>query len=108
MSDPRLQATDLVSPGPWELDWHSVPSAGPHVDFPDLHYVNIRSAGYFEAAPHGLSLTGYVRPADARLMVAAPDMLNALKFVRRLWAEDDSCAEIAAIDRAIAKAEGRS
>lgn len=46
--------------------------------------------------------------ADARLIAAAPDMLQVLKFVRELWAQDDICAEVAAIDEAIATAEGRS
>lgn len=45
---------------------------------------------------------------DANLIAAAPDMLDALKLVRRLWAKDDDFQESRVIDAAIAKAEGRS
>ena len=75
-------------------------------DYPELQYVNIRSAKYFEVAPNGLSLTGYMRLADANLIAAAPDLLAALK----------SCVDALIVsargerDRAlaaIAKAEGK-
>lgn len=51
------------------------------------------------------------RAVDAeitRLRTAATSMLDALKFVRRLWAKDDVCGEIAVIEEAIDKWEGRS
>lgn len=49
-----------------------------------------------------------IRWPDAVLISAAPEMYEALKLVRRLWAKDDTCDEIRAIDAAIAKAEGRA
>ena len=49
---------------------------------------NFRGAGY----------------ANARLIAAAPEMLEALKLARQIWSASDSCAEIDAIDAAIAKA----
>jgi len=48
-----------------------------------------------------------IRWPDAVLISAAPEMYEALRLVRRIWAKDDSCEEIRAIDAAIAKAEGR-
>lgn len=49
-----------------------------------------------------------IRWPDAVLISAAPDMYEALKFVRRIWAVDDTCQEARAVDAAIAKAEGRA
>lgn len=49
-----------------------------------------------------------IRWPDAVLISAAPDMYEALKLVRRIWAADDTCQEAKAVDAAIAKAEGRA
>lgn len=54
-------------------------------------------------------MKGYL-PADkelAHILAAAPQMLDALRLVRRIWADDDTCEEVRAIDEAIAKAEGK-
>jgi hypothetical protein len=95
------------TPGPWKLDWQPVPGRGVHADFPYLHYVGIQSANYYDVAPNGLSVTGYMRKADALLIAAAPDMLEALK---KIVSEGDYTApermkRIA--QAAIDKAEGR-
>lgn len=42
---------------------------------------------------------------DAQLMIAAPDLLEALKYAKRFLKSDD--VDMAFIDSAIAKAEGR-
>lgn len=112
------------SPAPWSLDWQPVPGHGVHENFPDLHYVGIQSANYYDVAPYGLSIAGYMRKEDAYLIAAAPDLLKALKEVlasqtalmppfeagkeaqdewinRREKARNDAVA-------AIAKAQGRS
>jgi len=109
------------TPGPWKLDW-TIAGGGCLEDYPELQYVNIRSANYFEVAPDGLSLTGFVRLADANLIAAAPDLLAALKEMGdwiaaglqasgEAW-PDERCLkhteEIAARARtAVDKAEGR-
>lgn len=102
----------LRSPGPWELDW-TIAGGGQNEDYPELHYVNIHSAKYDQVAPYGLSITGYVRPADAHLISAAPDLLDQLRKVRD-WMDDPvqnmQCpfgVELAsAIRLAVAKATG--
>lgn len=43
--------------------------------------------------------------ADARLIAAAPDLLEALKWVRTCYRPDDTSDMVVAIDAAIAKAE---
>ena len=92
------------SPAPWNLDWNG---GRTHPDFPELHYVNVHSHEWINHRPAGLSITGYMRKADAHLIAQAPDLLKALK----------SCVDVLIVsatgerDRAlaaIAKAEGRS
>lgn len=73
-----LAEGSLHSPGPWKLNW-TYAGGGCLEDHPELQYVNIHSAKYIEVAPNGLSLTGYVRPADAHLIAAAPDLLALVK-----------------------------
>lgn len=72
--------TDPVShtSGPWKIDW-TIAGGGRNEDFPELHYANIYSHGYMNSAPAGLSITGYIRKADALLIAAAPELLEALK-----------------------------
>jgi hypothetical protein len=119
----------LHTPGPWLLNWN-IAGGGQHEDYPELYYVNIHSANYLDVAPHGLSLTGYVRPADARLIAAAPELLEALKRLARAYvstmesgrdrivALGGDCDPVDVMERgdpylriakeAIAKAEGQS
>ena len=97
----------LHSPGPWTLDWN-VAGGGCLEDYPELQYVNIRSANYFKVAPDGLSITGYVRLADANLIAAAPDLLSAAKEALASVALG-GCSPSARsmLADAIAKAEGQ-
>lgn len=111
------------SPGPWTLDWN-IAGGGTHPEFPELHYVCVRSREA-DSVTRELSITGYVRPADARLIRAAPDLLALAKQyaaecarclgIGRYEADGDpsrvateSCSECADIRAVIAKAEGRS
>src|SRR5690242_14169548 len=90
--------TTPSTPGPWEYcyDGSSTWSVGQAADPQEMPpYVCIMDRNDRRAQ------------ANARLIAAAPDMYEALKFVRRLWAKDDSCEEILAIDAALAKVEGR-
>jgi len=70
---------DDITPGPWVIDWQPIPGLITHPDFSDLHYVNIHSANYDDVAPHGLSITGYMRRPDVHVLAAAREMLEALK-----------------------------
>ena len=102
---PEAPTTDPVShtPGPWlivrdprpDMEWNNsiAVAAAPHLEICSMFH---HSEGWNDTDE-----------ANARLIAAAPDLLAALKFVRRLWAKDDKCAEIDVIDSAIAKAEGR-
>lgn len=112
------------TPGPWFYGISYEPERGP-VPF------DYESPGYYEnsgiLAADGTTVVGcgeytiFNSPEDARLMVAAPDMLAALKIVNTLIAEasmtgfnchDGDWAERLfhsqqATSKAIAKAEGR-
>jgi hypothetical protein len=93
------------SPGPWAINW-SIAGGGVHEDFPELHYVNIHSDKYMETAPEGLSIIGYIRPADALLIIAAPDLLAACKAALGAFERADAISWDD-LQRAIAKAEGQ-
>lgn len=59
------------------------------------------------AYPIIASLECEPRQANARLIAAAPELLEALKVAREaIWNGGDTVKAIAAIDRAIARAEG--
>jgi hypothetical protein len=99
------------TPGPWKLDWQPVPGRRVHADFPYLHYVGIQSANYYDVAPNGLSVTGYMRKADALLIASAPEMFDLLKK----YAYDGHLQSLEDRERfrkdalaLIARAEGRS
>jgi hypothetical protein len=64
-----------------------------------------------QVAPNGLSLTGYVRPADAHLISAAPDLFDVVRDLVTYGGGmeyDDYRALVQRGEAAIAKAEGRS
>lgn len=87
--------TDLVvhTPGPWLIDERiAAPQRSSAIVAGELVIADTTRIWNYKA--------------NARLIAAAPDMLEALKFVRRIWAADDTCEEIRLIDAAIAKAEG--
>lgn len=97
MSVPETPIGTGHTPGPWRYydpigDGHD-PVFGP--------YFQIETGG-------GRSLTGFISEADARLIVAAPEMLAALHELR-IWAGrrgDQDDALIEAADAAIARATG--
>jgi hypothetical protein len=65
------------TPGPWELDG---PSAA-HVTDEDYHNIRAGCGFWAEAKDQrepGFSLSGHMSTADARLIAAAPDLLEAL------------------------------
>lgn len=109
------------TPGPWILD---SPAYGEMVDR-DYHFIDA-GCGYCGDGEDGFGLRGYMSLADARLIAAAPDLLEALKLVwamfddgrivrninndgREDWALRmlDFTREVQSIGAAIAKAEGK-
>lgn len=96
------------APGPWMVD----PNWGPTEKFPDWAAVRLGSESY-------LSVSGHVGAANARLIAAAPDMLEALQDIvsgARMMLDSpvmkglhSYAAEVKRVaEAAIAKAECRS
>jgi hypothetical protein len=98
-------ATDLPahSPGPWELNQDWLPP-----EHPDWRAI------YLDRA-HCIQVSGHIGEANARLIIAAPDLLTlAKKYASECGAcldgkdsKDEDCVECAEIRAVIAKAEGR-
>lgn len=128
MSEPRSNTTDHHTPGPWK-------EHAPNVDGTvDETYRRITAGvGFCHGRDEpGFQLTGYIRPADARLIAAAPELLALAKQYAHECANcsgcgftvgddgisgrgpDDieptrySCEDCADIRAVIAKAEGQS
>lgn len=90
----RFEGDELMAhtPGPWTIGANSS-SYGISI-WSDEHLADVKSNNRDE------------RMANARLIAAAPELLAALKYVRRFLNVDDH--ETAYVDDAIAKAEGES
>lgn len=93
------------TPGPW--------TAMPHATFgPEAKRFQVR--GPDEAGPTAYFVCENARFANARLIAAAPELLEALKILRTQFGDykdGDGAAKFHACniaDAAIAKAEGRS
>lgn len=97
----------LHTPGPWR-------ERAPNIDGEvDEHYREITAGvGHFpdERGESGFKLTSFISPADARLIAAAPDLLEALKdAANELWSVPAASTMVLnKVRAAIAKAEGRS
>lgn len=102
------------TPGPWELD----PPETAHVTDEDYHAIRA-GCGFWAIAKDqrepGFSIAGHMSAADARLMNAAPELLEALREVLKheKWhaamadeVTDEAKAAIKGADAAIAKATG--
>jgi hypothetical protein len=109
------------TPGPWDLT--PGPHGDPDVDDCDFIIYESRAAGDAVAAVVGPVRTGTTE-ANARLIAAAPELLDALKAAVRtirtwhglgttggaeqlLWELYQASPEMKRINAAIAKAEGR-
>lgn len=96
-------AVPAHTPGPWEWDAGLVPPDGPH-RYADI-YVNGGEtiiAEFNDNIPEGR--------ANARLIAAAPDMLEALKLIKRKLESDDprlTLGDLAEVSLAIKKAEAK-
>ena len=88
------------TPGPWKCNP------------PDDQVVDLFTPEYFFIEGPGADVHGHMTLADARLIAAAPDLLEALETVRRNMRKgvvgEQARRGWAKADVAIAKAKGRS
>jgi hypothetical protein len=99
----KFFTTALATPGPW----FAAPAAHPIEGTPPFWYVNTGPDSYDPAvaATWGPSET---HEANARLLAAAPELLDALHDLLKATNFDDGEPWIVGAHAAIAKAEGRS
>lgn len=97
------------TPGPWVAEWVKSFTGK------DEYWINFELHGSIATVRHGASDRQYggkkALHANARLIAAAPELLEALKEVRKWIMEDASAWEAsfaAKVDAVIAKAEGRT
>lgn len=93
------------TPGPWDVHNYD--------DCPDHPWITARCNFDKNASGKGywyLSVSGPISQADARLIAAAPDLLEALRYAdaefERIGLPED-CSPRLEVRAAIAKAEGR-
>lgn len=121
MSKEALATDDqAVHSGTWRLV-EKPNTKGAHPDFPELEYFHIESTDNSRPYGHALSIAGYMRRSDARLMVMAPELLalaeqyasecascNGEGYVLHMGTcERCDCLDCADIRAVIAKAGGR-
>jgi hypothetical protein len=94
------------TPGPWRAHygWQSDGLTAPDPMYPEWSEI---TGGSFDDE-NRLSVSGHIGIANARLIAAAPDMLDALKEAQVVIDADDCVETSLRISAAIAKAEGRS
>lgn len=89
------------APGPWKA-WQRDADKG-------SNYWLIRTAN--EKTGLDDTIRGYCGESNARLIAAAPELLEALKNILSLYESDDGCRDLPEYksgQSAIAKAEGKS
>lgn len=84
------------TPGPWRLDDNV------HCDVTDSKYHCIDAGNGYH--PYGFHIAEFLREADARLIAAAPDLLEALI---EMTSPTVSAESVRKAERAIAKATGQ-
>lgn len=67
------------TPGPWKQFAPDIINHGVDENYRTI----VAGDGFYndEALPRGFGLTGYINPADARLIAAAPEMYEALDLI---------------------------
>jgi len=89
------------TPGPWRHDWQFIvapDSAGIHLD--------IYIAEIAETDEDGRVASPEQQEANARLIAAAPDLLEAAELVIARWSEGDLAEAVRFLDSAVAAAKG--
>jgi hypothetical protein len=86
------EAVVAHTPGPWEVDKFTYWITASNVAKGPMHVADIRGWGYLTGKGDGALGMEYdaaveVQKANARLIAAAPDMLDALRNVQKLIAE---------------------
>jgi len=84
------------TPGPWDIG---------DLDRNDQRQITAHSSLIATCAHECLSLREQIMEANAQLIAAAPELLDALKEVAHH--ADDECGFMVLVKAAIAKAEGR-
>jgi hypothetical protein len=95
------------TPGPWRVDSrHDIQTADGKTEIGTADYDSLaQQYGWLGAAGFGAHVSSDVAAANARLIAASPELLVALKYARRFLNPAD--VDMAFIDAAIAKAEGK-
>lgn len=110
VEEPEKQA-GKHTPGPWEQGQLYIRDSKNPSD-PNYRYIRAGDGYLLNEAKGSFGISGFIRPQDARLIAASPDLLEALKLCKATLAarggpsakERDTA--IAAARAAIAKAEG--
>jgi len=98
------------TPGPWQQDWQFIVAPDPDGVHPDIYLAEIA-----EEDSEGRVASPEQQEANARLIVAAPAMLEALRLAQRAFntaprfrvGATDSYKIAAIVDEAIAAATAR-
>lgn len=94
------------TPGPWSVGW---PFAAGEGDELDIVAVNKGGIAFLKVIPTGHANNMEVLRANADLIAAAPDLLEALQAVVDAWNHEGTMLEAERLTlAAIAKAEGRA
>lgn len=91
---------------PWRAMQHPHTKGPPSTAPEDAHldYFHIEAG---EVGADGWTIAGYMRPADAPLIAAAPDLLEAAKAIAAA-SYGVALGDLERLEAAIAKAEGQS
>lgn len=96
-------AGEMHTRGPWAL----IPHGGPHME-PDPNYWAI-CAGSDEdwyANMGGFRLTGFISPADAHLIAAAPELLAVAESLQKWLMKDAEPSHISSDDMRVYHLDG--
>ena len=93
--------TAAHTPGPWRHDWQFIVAPDPAGIHPDIHIAEIA-----ESDECGRVASHEQQQANARLIAAAPDLLEAAELVIARWSEADLAEAVRSLDSALIAAKG--
>jgi hypothetical protein len=91
------------TPGPWESSWQFIVAPDPNGIQPDIYIAEI-----VETDDEGRAAAPEQQRANAHLIAAAPELLEAAEEVIANWETGDLAQAVRALDAAIASAKGDS